>query len=274
MNVEKVGDSSTPALSVITLTMGETSGLLETIDSVERQFGAGGIEHLIVNGGGPLSQLPNPTSGVTRVVAYEPPNGIYQAMNAGLSRATGDSVVFLQAGDVLWKDTAAREFVYIADRSPWGYGSLYVKFDGELRLASFSPYRRIRHLLGLGYVPHPSMVMRRGFALGLGGFDVSFPVAADQFLALCAAEVCPPFVSSQILACHNLDGVSADRPAIQIAREFSSMRAKLSSTKGVWGRCEPATTIFTAMIRTGRSAAANWRRVHRSSKTSRNQPTK
>ena len=105
-------------ISVVTITYNAAKVLQRTLDSVSSQTYRN-IEHLIIDGAskdGTLDivrsyelRVTSEESGVrsyeVRVVS-EPDQGIYDAMNKGLRLATGDYIVFMNAGDTFHdKDT-------------------------------------------------------------------------------------------------------------------------------------------------------------------------
>ena len=95
---------------VITCTYNAASVLQPTLDSVARQT-YGAVEHLIIDGASTDDTLPmveryreHCTSEGSRhrvIVNSEPDKGLYDAMNKALHHATGDYLVFLNAGDSL-----------------------------------------------------------------------------------------------------------------------------------------------------------------------------
>ena len=97
-------------ISIVTITFNAERCLQRTQDSVARQTYPY-IEHLIVDGASKdgtvaIAWRYQKESRHEVVVSSEPDKGLYDAMNKGLQRATGDYVVFLNAGDALHaKDT-------------------------------------------------------------------------------------------------------------------------------------------------------------------------
>ena len=87
-------------VSIITVTYNAEATLERTLKSVAQQTHPD-IEHLIMDGASKdrtveiARQYPHAT------VVSEPDKGLYDAMNKGLQRATGDYLCFLNAGDVL-----------------------------------------------------------------------------------------------------------------------------------------------------------------------------
>ena len=96
------------AFSVVTITYNAAQVLQPTLDSVLMQDYPH-VEHLIIDGASTdntvaiaeayRKQSGEAENGHTVRIQSEPDNGLYDAMNKGLQLATGDYVVFLNAGD-------------------------------------------------------------------------------------------------------------------------------------------------------------------------------
>lgn len=87
-------------LSIITVNYNNREGLLRTAESVVRQT-FDDFEWLVVDGGstdGSQEVISQYASRITWSVS-EPDGGIYEAMNKGLDKATGEYVQFLNSGD-------------------------------------------------------------------------------------------------------------------------------------------------------------------------------
>lgn len=99
--------------TLITVTYNAAQVLDRTLDSVFGQQYSG-VEHIIIDGASSDGTAAMAQDYLERSVAsdgghevrllVEPDNGIYDAMNKGLSLATGDYVCFLNAGDALPAD--------------------------------------------------------------------------------------------------------------------------------------------------------------------------
>lgn len=95
--------------TVITCTYNAESVLQRTLDSVMKQSYCN-IEHLIMDGGSTDKTLPMVKayqhkndlgeSAHDIIFVSEPDKGLYDAMNKGIDCATGDYLIFLNAGDV------------------------------------------------------------------------------------------------------------------------------------------------------------------------------
>ena len=101
-----------PKISVITVTYNAEKYLEKTIDSVIEQSYSN-LEFIIVDGNSTdntvniLSDYMN----VIDVVIRELDRGLYDAMNKGISKASGDYLVFLNAGDVFHSLTTIEQLI-------------------------------------------------------------------------------------------------------------------------------------------------------------------
>lgn len=96
-------------ITIITCTYNAEAVLQRTLDSVMKQSYCN-VEHLIMDGGSKDKTLALVKAyqhknrvGETAhdiVLSSEPDKGLYDAMNKGIDKATGDYIVFMNAGDV------------------------------------------------------------------------------------------------------------------------------------------------------------------------------
>ena len=122
-------------ISVVTITYNAEAVLQRTLDSVLSQSYPY-VEHLIIDGAskdGTLALVEQYREESTEqaashevVVQSEPDRGIYDAMNKGLQKATGDFVLFLNAGDTL---PATDTLELVMDKADDGVGVLYGNTD-------------------------------------------------------------------------------------------------------------------------------------------------
>lgn len=90
-------------LSIVTVVRNDPEGLTHTLDST-RPLKREGVEHWVIDGSsdGRVREVlarRGDESGLAWI--SEPDKGLYDAMNKGLARATGDYVLFINAGDSL-----------------------------------------------------------------------------------------------------------------------------------------------------------------------------
>lgn len=124
------------------------------------------------------------------VLVSEPDQGIYDALNKGIARSSGDVVGFLHADDVYAGPNvlAAVAAAFKADVSVCAvYGDLqYVRKENTAQVVRYwksSPFSPQR--LAWGWMPpHPTLYVRREWYTQIGGFDTRYKIAADYFSIL------------------------------------------------------------------------------------------
>lgn len=102
-----------PKFSVITVTYNAEKVLEDTILSVISQT-YHHVEYIIVDGAskdGTMALVEKYANRIDRVVS-EPDKGLYDAMNKGISLATGDYLCFLNAGDSFHEDDTLQKIVH------------------------------------------------------------------------------------------------------------------------------------------------------------------
>lgn len=95
--------------TVITIAYNEENNIAETMQSVLRQDYKD-LEYLVIDGASSdhtveIANKLAEESGRDVKVYSEPDFGIYNAMNRGITKASGDYVIFMNAGDSFCKDT-------------------------------------------------------------------------------------------------------------------------------------------------------------------------
>ena len=110
-------------LSIITINYNNAEGLRKTLTSVAAQTYRD-IEHIIIDGGstdGSVDVIKEYVCNVERmndegmnvVWSSEPDKGIYNAMNKGIRKATGDYVQILNSGDLLAADDVTERMMAV-----------------------------------------------------------------------------------------------------------------------------------------------------------------
>jgi glycosyltransferase len=177
-------------ISVVTATWNCAKTLPDCLASVARQNYAN-REHLLVDGVSTDGTLDVINQHIDQISAFksERDKGIYDALNKGIQLATGDVVGFLHAddlyasADVLSKIAKAFEDPNICA----AYGDLeYVSQQDTSKVIRrwqskpFTPQD-----LGWGWMPaHPTLYVRRDWYSRIGGFDISYRIAADYLSIL------------------------------------------------------------------------------------------
>lgn len=124
------------------------------------------------------------------VLVSEQDRGIYDALNKGIARASGDVVGFLHADDLYAHPDVLSRVAAAFEADPTicaVYGDLqYVRKDNiaeVVRHWTCSPFTPSR--LAWGWMPpHPTLYVRREWYERIGGLDIRYRIAADYFSIL------------------------------------------------------------------------------------------
>lgn len=106
-------------ISIITVVYNSEKFIRATIESVLSQTYRG-IEYIIIDGKSKdrTMDIVSEYAGRIAQIVSEPDKGLYDAMNKGLARATGDYVLYLNSGDLLSSCTIIEEILPSADSQP------------------------------------------------------------------------------------------------------------------------------------------------------------
>jgi len=176
-------------VSIVTVSFNSAATIADTLRSVREQTHPD-IEHIVVDGGSrdeTLAVVHREGSHVARVLS-EPDGGIYDAMNKGITLASGDMVGFLNADDMLASPRVVADMAAAAAGADVLYGDLvYVKKDRPTEVVRYwrsGAYARSR--LRYGWMPpHPTLYVRLDLARWLGGLICSFEL--PQTMSSCCA---------------------------------------------------------------------------------------
>lgn len=172
-------------ISVITAVFNRGGTIAEAMESVQRQTHPC-IEHVVQDGGstdGTLEIIARLANGATKAFA-ERDSGIYDAINRGILRATGNVIGLMHSDDVFAHNRVLEKVAacFADPRIDGVYGDLQY-------VAANDPTRIIRHwrsgqyhpaLLRRGWMPpHPTLYLRREVFERFGLYDTSFSIAAD-----------------------------------------------------------------------------------------------
>lgn len=175
-------------VTIITATYNSAKTLEQCMQSVLNQTHQP-LEYLIIDGASTdgtldLAQKYLNAFPQTIKIVSEPDQGIYDALNKGLNRATGDIIGFLHADDLFESSEVLAQIVGVFQNKDCDgvYGNLqYVSKDNPDKLIrnwisnSFKP-----ELLQKGWMPpHPTLFLRQKVYEHYGTFDTSYSIAAD-----------------------------------------------------------------------------------------------
>lgn len=170
--------SNAPLISIITIVRNDRVGLSRTIASVAG-FKGNQTEYIIIDGASTDDTLRAVDSDahIVDTLISEPDKGIYDAMNKGIERASGEYLLFLNAGDELLIDLEA--VVRLQNESPvLIYGRVnIVSLDGTLIYVRGKRLFSLHSLLKGMPLCHQAIIYRRETMMP---YDLRFKVISDR----------------------------------------------------------------------------------------------
>jgi glycosyltransferase len=177
-------------VSIITITYNSEATLKDTIESVINQS-YNNIEYIIVDGkstDSTLSIIDSYKDKISKVVS-EKDNGLYDALNKGISLATGDLIGIIHSDDFYTNNLVIEKIVKSIENnnSDAVYADLYY-VDKNDTTKIFRKWKsgNYRHGMFLnGWMPpHPTFFAKRSVYQKFGSFNLDLVSAADYELML------------------------------------------------------------------------------------------
>ncbi len=201
-----------PKVSIITINKNNSSGLRRTLESVASQKKCD-FEFIVIDGkstDGSLDIIHEFSSSIT-FWRSEVDSGIYNAMNKGALIASGDFLLFLNSGDILFSSDTLfliSEQMIHYENSELISGDLHlVNSDGVNQFFRSPEYPDLSFILEK-YLSHPSTLIKRSFFLINGGYDESFEIVGDYAFFYMAVQKARYSKVDLVISTHYLDGVS------------------------------------------------------------------
>jgi glycosyltransferase involved in cell wall biosynthesis len=228
-------------LSIVTITYNDNKGLRETTESLRGLLGSGiAWEHVVVDSSSSLNQdyLGGlKAQGWPLLHLSVPAEGVYSAMNAGITAAKGRVLWFLNGGDLLKDVEAVRNgLAAFRDRPNIELlvSSVELRRDGRFLYFQRASNHPLRNLLGTNRICHQGVLYRREIFEKAGLFSTSLKIAADyehHFKAV-AVGASIAGLPENVLAIYDMSGRSNDYQAT--FREFKAVHRKMSSQLPGW----------------------------------------
>ncbi|RWY49266.1 glycosyltransferase family 2 protein [Mucilaginibacter gilvus] len=170
-----------PTLSVITVVYNNVADIGRTLLSVLNQTHPA-IEYIVIDGGstdGTLDIINTYKSRIAKLIT-EPDKGIYDAMNKGLTLATGDYVIFMNSGDEFYAADTVEKVFATADDADIYYGETEMlnarrESLGQRRHKAPAKFNWKGFKFGMS-ISHQAIYIRRTLA---GPYDPAYHLSAD-----------------------------------------------------------------------------------------------
>ena len=182
-------------ISIVTVVLNARPTIEDTLRAIANQS-HDDIEHIVIDGGstdGTLEVLEQHKAAIATLIS-EPDDGLYDAMNKGIQRATGEVIGLLNADDVYAHNDVLRKVAELHQQPALDacYADLvYVRPKDLDRVVRY--WRSKNHYPGLswdGWMPaHPTLFLKRRVYDTVGFFDTQLRFQADLEFCARAFEV-------------------------------------------------------------------------------------
>lgn len=232
-----------PRISVVTPSLNSAATIRETIESVLGQ-GYAEVEHIVVDGGS--------TDGTLEIIKEYPhvlwtsekDEGLYDAMNKGIARATGELIVILNADDCFRPGALPSVAAAFGAHPEWdaSFGDVvYVDGLGKeiyRREEARYDYNVLRYWND--YICHQTLFVRKAVYQRIGGYNrQEFKLCCDyEFILRLGREGCTVGHVPALLVNFRFHdgGLSGDARVDRSMRlETARIREKYGYPGGVWG---------------------------------------
>ena len=208
-------------LSIVTINYNNAEGLRKTLASVASQSYKD-IEHIIIDGGSTDGSVKAINDYVNQYLMYdvfwvsEKDSGIYNAMNKGIRKATGDYIQILNSGDILISNDIIQRMMSIIDEKQYPellYGNAVDVYEGK-RISSHGPGIEYSLLqLYRATYPHESTFFRRDMFddKHYGLYDENLKIVSDwkwYLIAIGLGNIKPIYVDIDVML-FDVTGISS-----------------------------------------------------------------
>lgn len=213
-------------ISIITVNLNNAAGLKATLESVAKQT-CREFEHIVIDGGSNDGSVDFIKEYVNQCVMYdvlwvsEKDKGIYDGMNKGVKKASGEYVYFLNSGDTLATADTIREMIDAIDGSDFVIGRVNKTYQGRvlgqtdlLCEEDMSLYQMFLHGIN-----HQAALIKRPM-LVTTPYDENVRLSADWkfFVQKIVLESAPVKFVDKLFANYDMTGVSSNSDALRRER--------------------------------------------------------
>lgn len=166
-------------LSIITINFNNFMGLKRTVESVINQTWQE-FEYIIIDGGSTDSSAEYINSQSDKIDYWvsEPDKGIYNAMNKGIAKATGEYLLFLNSGDYLNDSSIlSKNHIHLKDKEIICFNINEIREDGIT--VKKSPEEMTFSQLFMDTIPHQSTFIKKSLFSKVGLYDEKLEIVSD-----------------------------------------------------------------------------------------------
>ena len=200
-------------ISVITINYNNLEGLKKTVESVVNQTWQE-FEYIIIDGGstdGSKAFIESHNNKIDYWVS-EPDEGIYNAMNKGILKASGEYLLFLNSGDHFFDKEVLNECVQHIQKYDLIYFNLQMISATSTKIASYPENLRFSDMY-FGSLPHPATFIKKTLFEKVGFYDENLKIVSDwKFFILALFKYhCTYIKINRTITTFYADGISTNK---------------------------------------------------------------
>lgn len=208
-------------VSIITVNYNDKLGLSKTMDSVIGQTFTD-FEFIVIDGGssdGSKEVIQQHQSQIKYWVS-EKDSGVFNAMNKGIKAATGEFVIFMNAGDIFYnQDVLLNAVPFFTDEIDIYYGNNIKKSPTSERLKTY-PEKLNFSFFYSSSINHQSTFIRKSLFDSFFYYNENYKIASDwEFFiyAICYKNVGYKYLN-QTIAIYDFTGISSNPKSSELFR--------------------------------------------------------
>lgn len=212
-------------LSIITISLNNINGLIKTVDSVINQK-TNSVELIVIDGNSVdgTKEYLHKRFGLIDKWISESDSGIYDAMNKGARLASGNYLLFLNSGDVLYNNAIMYYLEQIREKMyDIFYGQIYsVAPNKDLDISKIHIPSHLNLLFGMS-IFHPSTLIQSALFSKMGMYDTNYKLAGDyKFILRCYYEKATFKYIDKPLAIFETGGLSSKNAKLSLKENINA----------------------------------------------------
>lgn len=233
--------SFNPLVTIITVSYNSESTIKRTIESVLNQ-NYNNIEYIIVDNLSTDKTLNIIKSYATKFKnknfiyrwISEKDNGIYEAMNKGITNATGEIVGIINSDDWYAKDTIKTVVKKFSNKNTdivYGDVNYIINFKNKTYYKVEHSKRNLKGLKNHMCIHHPTAFVRKDIYYKVGMFDINFKITGDwDFISRCYTKNLKFKYINEVLANFTYGGLSSNYTYNYIYERFKVRKKNYTLT--------------------------------------------
>lgn len=198
-------------ISVITINLNNLEGLKRTVKSVLDQNHPD-IEYLLIDGGSTdgAKEFIQDNQDSFAFYLSEKDTGVYDAMNKGIRKSTGDFLIFLNSGDVFSDSDSLSKLIENSNGEELVYGNILVVESDKSYLKTYPEILTFKYFY-YDSIPHPACLISKELFERYGLYDTTLKIVSDwKFFLLSVVKYrCSYRYVDEMISTFGVDGLSS-----------------------------------------------------------------